>query len=100
MSNNTGISSWAYGGFLSHRGTPESSISRWDFPFLTIQPLGYTYLGNLHINHWNVDGWHQGYVMHIDEIPPITGPEKLLRSQALVQAMWASSTWRFFDKWG
>ena len=29
-----------------------------------------------HLNNWGVD--IQGYVMHIDEIPPITGPEKLL----------------------
>ena len=31
-----------------------------------------------HLNNWGVD--IQGYVMHIDEIPPITGPEKLLGS--------------------
>ena len=31
-----------------------------------------------HLNNWGVA--IQGYVMHIDEIPPITGPEKLLGS--------------------
>ena len=30
-----------YGGFLSHRATPKSSIYRWLFPFQTIQLLGY-----------------------------------------------------------